>query len=415
MYFFEWLTWLSYIDPKEERDAYEKRHKKIKLKTVYENDDQEMITAAKNPASSSPKSRGPVYACNEHILEMRYGMWENKRGLISIISATIVATITSFAYMSATSLIRLVDIVRNDQGEPYGAHIFIATLTSSLMILISIIYIKYGLCITRLEMFTSRHLLIRFNRSTQQVHLHRPTYCGGIVTLPWHGVTSNGSNINYAAAGGVGLPLVLMWPPSFAGALHPELAHVGKAANNFTELQSEWEFIRRFMDEGPEDLPRPPMTSHFPWPWQAFTPQFEGLTHYFRKSSRIIKLGLVLISPAFLIIGTGHWLSLMLCWKPRWPKIIREAGLPGKPVPPLTTVNDYPPAIQERLRENAYLWAVRPGKRPERKKRTSTRRLKTEVETSTAQMSRPREAPVMISHDDAVKSRSADSKNIGSP
>nr|WP_232097617.1 hypothetical protein [Pseudomonas sp. URMO17WK12:I11] len=158
-------------------------------------------------------------------------------------------------------------------------------------------------------------------------------------------------------------------------------------------MQSEWEFIRRFMDEGPEDLPRPPMTSHFPWPWQAFTPQFEGLTHYFRKSSRIIKLGLVLISPAFLIIGTGHWLSLMLCWKPRWPKIIREAGLPGKPVPPLTTVNDYPPAIQERLRENAYLWAVRPGKRPERKKRTSTRRLKTEVETSTAQMSRPRAAP----------------------
>ncbi|WP_442793249.1 MULTISPECIES: DUF6708 domain-containing protein, partial [unclassified Pseudomonas] len=100
-----------------------------------------------------------------------------------------------------------------------------------------------------------------------------------------------------------------------------------------TELQAEWEFIRRFMDEGPEGLPRPRITSHFPWPWQAFTPQFEGLTHYFRRSSRITKIGLVLISPAFLIIGTGHWLSLMLCWKPRWPKIIREAGLPGKPIP----------------------------------------------------------------------------------
>ncbi|WP_230380341.1 hypothetical protein [Pseudomonas fulva] len=122
---------------------------------------------------------------------------------------------------------------------------------------------------------------------------------------------------------------------------------------------------------------------------QAFTPQFEGLTHYFRRSSRITKLGLVLISPAFLIIGTGHWLSLMLCWKPRWPKIIREAGLPGKPVPPLTTLDDYPPAIQERLRENAYLWATRPGKRPERKKRTSTRRPKSEVETPTAEKSAP--------------------------
>ncbi len=234
-------------------------------------------------------------------------------------------------------------------------------------------------------MFTSRHLLIRFNRTTQQVYLHRPPYCGGIVTLPWYGVTSSGSDKKYAAAGGFGLPLDLIWPPSFAGALHPELIHVGKAANNFTELQSEWEFIRRFMDEGPEGLPRPSLTSHFPWPWQAFTPQFEGLTQYFRKSSRITKLGLVLISPAFLIIGTGHWLSLMLCWKPRWPRIIREAGLPGKPVPPLTTLDDYPPAIQARLRENAYLWATHPGKRPQRKKRTSTRKPKTEIATACLQ------------------------------
>lgn len=389
MYFVEWLTWLAYIDPKEEREAFEKQHKKVKRKITYESDDQEMIEAAKKPANNSPRSRGPVYVYNEHILEMRCGMWEDKRGLISIISLAFIAySLVNFA-IALEDIKSLISLSLNYNGEPYGEQLFMGSLFFTLGVGALWLYLKYGLRFTRFEMFTSRHLLIRFNRTTQQVYLHRPTYCGGIVTLPWHGVTSGGSDKKYATAGGVGLPLELLWPPSFAGALHPELVHVGKAANNYTEQQAEWEFIRRFMDEGPEGLPRPRITSHFPWPWQAFTPQFEGLTRYFRTSSRITKIGLVLISPAFLIIGTGHWLSLMLCWKPRWPKIIREAGLPGKPVPPFTTLDDYPPAIQERLRENAYLWAARPGKRPERKKRTSTRQRKTEVETSTVEKDIP--------------------------
>ncbi|MBI6925493.1 hypothetical protein JET66_12630 [Pseudomonas putida] len=382
MYFFEWLTWLAYIDPKNEREAFEKQHKKTRRKIAYESDDQEMIEAAKKPIGIIPKSRGPVYTVNGHILEMRCGIWEDKRGLISIVSLTIIYMIASDLYLATKSFKTLLLIAQNYQGQPYGERLFLGLFFLTMGLGSLWLYLKFGLRFTRFEMFTSRHLLIRFNRTTQQVYLHRPTYCGGIVTLPWHGVTSSGSDKKYATAAGVGLPLELLWPPSFTGTLHPELVHVGKASNNFAEQQSEWEFIRRFMDEGPEGLPRPPITSHFPWPWQAFTPQFEGLTHYFRRSSRLTKLGLVLISPAFLIIGTGHWLSLMLCWKPRWPKIIREAGLPGKPTPPLTTLNDYPPAVQERLRENAYLWATRPGKRPERKKRASTRKPKTAIATS---------------------------------
>jgi hypothetical protein len=223
-------------------------------------------------------------------------------------------------------------------------------------------------------MFTSRHLLIRFNRKTQQVYLHRPKYCGGIMTLPWKGVTSSGANQKASEAAGLGVPLSLFWPERVTGTLHPVMACVGKMGNNQSELRNEWEFIRRFMDEGPQGLPSPHITSHFPWPWQAVTPQFEGMVHFFSNTNRTSKVGLVLISPAFLVFGLAHWLSLMLCWKPRWPKLIRQAGLPGKPVPPQTTLADYPPEIQERLRANVHLWAVRPGKRPEKKPRTTRAR-----------------------------------------
>ncbi|UPF06011.1 hypothetical protein MXB02_10485 [Pseudomonas mosselii] len=381
MYFIEWFSWLAAIHPKEKREAFKKQNKTIKNRGVYESEDEEYVAAAKKSVCETPKSRGPVYVYNEHVLEMRCGMWEDKRGLITILSLAIIAVITFELYFTTDSIKELIALAYNYQGEPYGELLITTIFFLCLDPWLLWIYLKYGFRFTRFEMFTSRHLLIRFNRTTQQVYLHRPPYCGGIVTLPWNGVSSSGSDKKYAPPGGMGMPLELTWSPVFTGTLRPELIWVGKSANNFAEIQAEWEFIRRFMDDGPEGLPRPHITSHFPWPWQAFTPQFEGLTHYFRSSPRVIKCGLLLISPAFLIIGTGHWMSLLLCWKPRWPKIIREAGLPGKPVPALTTVDDYPPHIQERLRENAYLWAIRPGKRPERKTRASKRRPKSPIQT----------------------------------
>jgi hypothetical protein len=86
----------------------------------------------------------------------------------------------------------------------------------------------------------------------------------------------------------------------------------------------------------------------------------------------------LLISPAFLIIGLSHWASLLLCWKPRWPKIIQEAGKPGKPVPKISSIDDYPPKIAEELKRKSHIWMVRPGdpekEAPEKPKRPRRKR-----------------------------------------
>ncbi|MCW2271679.1 DUF6708 domain-containing protein [Pseudomonas sp. JUb96] len=379
MYFFEWGSWVMKLEPEEARKDDHKLEKKLgtKRKLPYASEDDEEQADARICVSQTPKSRGPVYVFNDTSLEIRSGTLEAKRGLISIISMSIIALILIEAGLCVKSFMHLIEHLSSPKKPSYWQHIYPIIFLGTLAISKSYLYIRYGLRFSRLEIFTSRHLLIRFNRKTQQVYLHRPSYCGGIVTLPWKGVTSSGASEKTAIASGIGVPLFLYWSPRVTGTLHPEGAWVGKAGNNQAELRDEWEFIRRFMDEGPQGLPRPRITSHFPWPWQAFTPQFEGLTHYFRRASRTTKVGLLLICPAFLIIGLGHWLSLLLCWKPRWPKLIRQAGLPGKPIPPLTTLADRPPHIQERLRANAHLWTVRPGKRPEKKPRR--RRGKSEV------------------------------------
>lgn len=366
MYFLEWGCWQMKLEPEDARNNDDNRER------LYEDDDENEKAAAKLLVSHTPRLRGPVYILNDSILEARCGIWEAKRGLVTILSLAILYVLIQFSRLVCILVFRITESIFTDGTSPSGGDIYLLFFFSTLVGLIGWFYLKYGFRFTRLEMFTSRHLLIRFNRKTQQVHLHRPPHCGGIVTLPWDGITSSGTELNAPAVSPLEIPLMLSWSSQVTGTLHPELACVGKPTLLQSEIRDEWEFIRRFMDEGPNGLPRPSITSHFPWPWQAFTPQFEGLEKYFRGSSIKIKIGLLLISPAFLIFGLGHWLSLMLCWKPRWPKVIRQAGMPGKPVPPLTTLADYPVHIQQRLRENAHLWHVHPGSRPEkppRKKR----------------------------------------------
>ncbi|MGE8307042.1 MAG: DUF6708 domain-containing protein [Pseudomonas kermanshahensis] len=315
--------------------------------------------------SERPHARGPVFAFNEIFLEMRCGGSEEKRGLITLATLGGIAPAALISIIITIGFIWL-DITDHETRSPIT--ILTTLIMSSASVTIIYLYSKYGVRLTRLEMLTSRHLLIRFNRKTQQVHLHRPSYCGGIVTFPWRTTGSTGIYPEDDSLS-VGTRLGLVWHPSHTGLPHMEMAFVGKQGQGGSELRDEWEFIRRYMEEGPHAVPRPRLSTQLPSPIQAFSAQFEGLSRFFRKSSWLFKLALLMVWPAFVIVGTAHWFSLLLCWRPRWPKVIREAGLPGKPVPPPTTLSDYPPDIQERLLANADRWQLKPGKRPEKKPR----------------------------------------------
>ncbi|MFK0096188.1 DUF6708 domain-containing protein [Pseudomonas sp. NPDC090592] len=366
MYLIEWGFWRMATESEAARKAFEAEltpREKLDSQDLYENEIEEEMHF--RSISDTPTSRGPVFAFNDTFLEMRCGGSEEKRGLITL------ATLGAIAPAIAAALITTTGFLWMDITDPEGRSavtlittVIMFSVTSALLYL----YSKYGIHLTRLEMLTSRHLLIRFNRITQQVHLHRPNYCGGIVTLPWKATWSTGISPedDWLSSG---IRLALIWHPSRTDLPHMEIAQIGKQGQGGSELRDEWEFIRRYMEEGPHAVPRPRLSTQLPSPIQAFSAQFEGLGRFFRKSSWLFKVALLMVWPAFVIVGTGHWLSLLLCWRPRWPKVIREAGMPGKPVPPVTTLSDYPPAIQERLLANADRWQLKPGKRPEKKPR----------------------------------------------
>ncbi|RWU21906.1 hypothetical protein DM813_15490 [Pseudomonas alkylphenolica] len=224
-----------------------------------------------------------------------------------------------------------------------GDYIFglvLASMTTGCFYLV----FRYAHIFIRLENFVQRRLLIRFNRVTRQVYLHRPRFAGGIAVLDWEQVIAQ-SVVGEEESANAGRQLLLFWDPAITGLPHLHLVFVGKTADGTSDLVNLWEFIRRYMEEGPQSVPVPKkLLGKVPWPWQSAMVSLNFFRPLWRAGLRWqVACWVALASPGLAVHATGHWISLLLCWEPRWPRIIREAGLPGKPVPPLSTAADWPP------------------------------------------------------------------------
>lgn len=295
--------------------------------------------------SDHPSAEGSLYAFNSTYVELRAGALQEKRGIITFFTLPFMYAVWVFTHDSVWSLWGCITGEDPFSGRPTSASFFAYTLFMSLCAA-GLYYVTYRFLWRwlRLENFVQRRLLIRFNRITRQVYLHRPRYAGGIAVLSWDQVSVE------AAAGkpevaGIGTQLLVAWTQDMTGLPHSHLMFVGKTADGTSDLVNLWEFIRRYMEEGPDAVPRPrKLLTKVPWPWLSLAAPWSFLKPLWRAGQRrLVVLLSVLLSPVLLIHATGHWLSLLLGWEPRWPKIIHQAGQPGKPCPPLSVAEDWPP------------------------------------------------------------------------
>ena len=185
----------------------------------------------------------------------------------------------------------------------------------------------------RLESFTARRIIVRFNRITRKVYLLRPKHLGGIRIMDWD-KTEILLDKKMSELEGTGGFLILVWDRGDGVDLQGtptdnlEVTFVGKPTRNASELLAFWEYIRRYMEDGPAAAPAPKkLLSKFPWPWLSFKAAWGLDTHFLRHSGLWVFVAInVLLLPAILIHATGHWLSLLLCYEPRFPREIEEAG-----------------------------------------------------------------------------------------
>ncbi len=297
---------------------------------------------------------GSLYEFNENYIDVRAAFQEEKRGLITFgFLSMALAVNLYFFYVAVVTTFENV-FFASDLHEAWQPDwIVVSFLSTGLWLGLNYFLWKYSWRWFRVELFTHRHLVARFNRLTRQVYVNRPPYAGGIVTLPWEAVVPaiNPEDPDFMGIGGF---LLLAFPSEHTGAGYDETLMLGRPMQGNKELVGFWEFIRLFMEEGPQAVPKPERLLPLgPTPVEPVRATLRFMSGFWRNGGKIAALITgTLLSPLIALHALCHWISLLLCWAPRWPKDIQEAGQPGKPIPKLTTAEDFGPIIGANLRAN---------------------------------------------------------------
>ncbi|MBK0417333.1 hypothetical protein JD974_23255 [Chromobacterium haemolyticum] len=191
-------------------------------------------------------------------------------------------------------------------------------------------FFRYLLKAWRLEAFTKRRLVVRFNRVTRKVYLLRPRFLGGVKAYDWEEVDAILPK-NMPNHEGIGGMLVLAVKTKENENPYRDFgvdgAFLGLPSRDYQHLLSFWEYIRRFMEDGADVVPAPKrLRSKWPNPLTSmWTVSRLSLPGGFDLGRSFLWLRLVL-TPVFVIWSLGHYASLLLSYEGRFPKAIRQAS-----------------------------------------------------------------------------------------
>ena len=355
MYVGEFLAWFGNAMKSETRKKLQMdcTNADMTLKEVQKDYTQESV-------SDNPRPIGPYYAYNDRYLEIRGGMFENFRGILTWISLLIFLIPAVSCDLFIMTALRLY----NNQTTKVASNTF-AMIFVCIIFLVSIyLCIRYFRYIYRFELFTIRHIRVRFNRVTRQVYIQRPKYCGGTVVFKWEHIMPSNFGETGSDMGGTNMVNLMTFHPYKTGFPIAHSVGIGKNTYNPQDYKDEWEFIRRYMEHGRDNLPKPRLSTHLPMPFHGFSGHVSPMIHAAKNAPTFWMY--ILLIPVFLILlpfyTVGYFISECLCWQPRWPKVIRQAGKTGKPVPKETTLSDYPETVQQAILDSRLEWGVRDEK-----------------------------------------------------
>lgn len=327
MYFFEWM----FYDGREPGE-YERLEKKAE-ESARKSGKPLLGPNTMDCVSGSITDNDSLYAYNDAYIDVRTPH-DEKRGLITLfLGIGCVTWLAACIYLISLPVRSL--LLGDDWGGDFGFYLFLVT---SVFITLGsyYLYFKYLFRYLRLEAFTARRLIVRFNRVTRKVYLLRPKNIGGIVALDWDKTEAavDRSMRNDVLPGGGFLFLAWGKGAVYDADGHPnddfEIALVGRTARNGAELLAFWEYIRRYMEVGPQAAPPPKkLLSKTPWPWLSFEAAWNIMPlRGLRESGMwpVFVLVKILLLPVTIVHAFGHWISLLLCYEPKFPPSIEGAG-----------------------------------------------------------------------------------------
>lgn len=278
--------------------------------------------------SSHVDDNHAVYAFNHEYIDVCTNN-DSRRGLFTM--AAIFFCYIIFFWSSVITRDIYILLIKETQSNnhPPSIKLFIL-LPIGIATIITVIYLffRYVIKIWRLEAWTMRRLVVRFHHKSKTVIFLRPAHLGGTVSYRWEDMNATlPKDVQQESGlGGVLMLAVLTTTENPHSRVGLDCAFIGTTCNDYPQLLAFWEYLRRFMQGGPNAVP-PPRRLRSKWPsplGSIYTVSKLGLPSSGYLSPGFIVLRLLML-PAFVIWGAMHYLSLLLCYEPRFPKAIRRA------------------------------------------------------------------------------------------
>ncbi|MDN7673525.1 hypothetical protein QZM22_13605 [Burkholderia oklahomensis] len=235
-------------------------------------------------------------------------------------------------------------------SDNYGDSIGAASSALIVCIFIVVFYFKS----IRFEFFKCIYYPIRFNRKTRKIHVFRDKRDGGILTVPWESVffhIGRGTDMKF---------LRDIRGEVMDGDVVKDTFALGHCAESDRPVLEMWEFIRRYMDEGPEAVAEVPLDKYVEL---SVAPTLKnclisavGFTNATTPAKRI------LLSPFIGLFTLVRWLVFKTCKEPQFPPEI-EAECRVEPNDPNVwpipdSIGEFAatvPGFMERAQEKARL------------------------------------------------------------
>lgn len=264
-----------------------------------------------------PDDQSCVVRMNSTFLES-VDKWYAWKGCLSLMALTVVV-IVSIAYA------RIVYIDLNsprlvDDGVPYMAIIGLMTLAM----------LVFSVWVLGKDSFAYTHYPIRFNRRTRMVHVFRPN--GSVLSIGWDDIYFTLGHFPYMNEWEIrgylldvnDSRILETFPLSYVETLLPGTIESEQGGSSELErLQSHWEFVRRYMEEGPDAVARQ-VRSCLPIENRRESAKF-GFRRVFANIENA-PLALYWIAwPICAVIGVARIFAMRTSKVPRWPDDIEAA------------------------------------------------------------------------------------------
>ncbi|RWU24358.1 hypothetical protein DM813_08275, partial [Pseudomonas alkylphenolica] len=189
MYLIEWMLWYTQTSKSESEDWQQRLEKHVANAHAGKYKHEDNLPGIHDRVSEAPCADGSIYEFNETYIEIKSGAMGERRGVMTYVTLMIIYFLYSFAGITLILNSVWFTGVQYWMKTPatvshYITGLFVASMTAGCFYVV----FRYARIFIRLENFVQRRLLIRFNRVTRQVYLHRPRFAGGIAVLDWEQV-----------------------------------------------------------------------------------------------------------------------------------------------------------------------------------------------------------------------------------